>query len=64
MDNKQVFRAHHPFRWFFQRLDVSGAGDRAVGSLQQRFAWFNKEFDFLDTRGRLVSILVAKLESM
>lgn len=54
MANQQVFRAHHPFRWFFQRLDVFGAGDRPVGSLQQRFAWFNKKFDFLDTRGRLV----------
>ena len=22
LDNQQVFRAYHPFRWFFQRLDV------------------------------------------
>jgi len=52
--NQQVFRAHHPFRWFFQRIDVFGAGDRQVGSLQQRFAWFNKKFDFLDTKGNLI----------
>ena len=54
MNDRQVFRAHHPFRWFFQRLDVFGAGDRPVGSLQQRFAWFNKKFDVLDTRERVV----------
>ena len=52
--NQQVFRAHHPFRWFFQRIDVFGVGDRQVGSLQQRFAWFNKKFDFLDTKGNLI----------
>ncbi|AFY73187.1 Scramblase [Synechococcus sp. PCC 7502] len=51
---QKVFRAHHPFRWFFNRLDIYGAGDRPVGSLQQNFAWFNKEFDFLDTQNRVV----------
>ncbi len=61
MDNQQVFRAHHPFRWFFQRLDIFGEGDRAVGSLQQRFAWFNKKFDFLDTRDRVVMTMTSPL---
>jgi uncharacterized protein YxjI len=61
MANQQVFRAHHPFRWFFQRLDVFGAGDRPVGSLQQRFAWFNKKFEFLDTRGRVVMSMTSPL---
>jgi uncharacterized protein YxjI len=59
MANQQVFRAHHPFRWFFQRLDVFGAGDIAVGSLQQRFAWLNKKFEFLDTRGRVVMTMTS-----
>jgi hypothetical protein len=61
MANQQVFRAHHPFRWFFQRLDIFGAGDRPVGSLQQRFAWFNKKFEFLDTRGRVVMSMTSPL---
>jgi hypothetical protein len=61
MENQQVFRAHHPFRWFFQRLDVFGAGDRAVGSLQQKFAWFNKKFEFLDTRGRVIMTMNSPL---
>ncbi|MFN5855621.1 MAG: phospholipid scramblase-related protein [Pseudanabaenaceae cyanobacterium] len=59
LNNQQVFRAHHPFRWFFQRLDVFGAGDRPVGSLQQRFAWLNKKFDFLDTRGRVIMTMTS-----
>lgn len=59
MDNQQVFRAHHPFRWFFQRLDVFGAGDHPVGSLQQRFVWLNKKFDFLDTRGRVIMTMTS-----
>ena len=61
MNNQQVFRAHHPFRWFFQCLDVFGAGDRPVGSLQQRFAWFNKKFDLLDTRERVVMTMTSPL---
>ena len=47
-----TFRAHHPFRWFFNRLDIF-VGDRLIGSLQQKFAWFNRRFDFLDGRGNL-----------
>ncbi len=61
MNNQQVFRAYHPFRWFFQRLDVFGAGDRPVGSLQQRFAWFNKKFDFLDSRDRVVMTMTSPI---
>ena len=61
MNNHQVFRAYHPFWWFFQRLDVFGAGDRPVGSLQQRFAWFNNKFDLLDTRDRVVMTMTAPL---
>jgi uncharacterized protein YxjI len=51
---QKVFRAHHPFRWFFNRLEIYGAGDRRVGSLQQRFAWLNKKFDFLDNQNHIV----------
>ncbi len=61
MENQQVFRAHHPFRWFFQRLDVFGADDRAVGNLQQRFAWLNKKFEFRDTRGRVIMTMTSPL---
>lgn len=43
-----VLRAVHPFRFFFQRLEVHDAGGRLIGALQQRFAFFSKRFDVLD----------------
>lgn len=61
MENKQVFRAHHPFRRSFQRLDIFGADDHPVGSLQQRFAWLNKKFEFLDTNGQVIMIMTTPL---
>lgn len=59
--NQTVFRAHHPFRWLFQRFDIFGAGDRAVGSLQQRFAWLNKKFDLLNSRGQVIMTMTSPL---
>jgi uncharacterized protein YxjI len=44
----QVLVAHHPFRWFFQRLEVSTAEGRPLGALQQRFALLAKRFDVED----------------
>jgi uncharacterized protein YxjI len=49
-----VFRAIHPFRWFFQRLDVFSAEGRPIGALQQRFAFFYKSFDVLDPSGNVL----------
>ncbi len=49
-----MFRAHHPFRFFFQRLDIFDGGDRLIGSLQQRWAFFSKKFDVLDANGALL----------
>jgi len=52
--NSQVFRANHPFRWIFQRLDVYRHGGRLIGSFQQRFSIFSKKFDILDSNGHVV----------
>jgi uncharacterized protein YxjI len=49
-----VLRAVHPFRWFFQRLEVSSADGRPLGAIQQRFAVFSKKFDVTDPSGRLL----------
>ncbi len=46
-----VLVAHHPFRWFFQRLEVSTAEGRPLGALQKRFAWLAKRFDIEDEAG-------------
>lgn len=49
-----VMRAVHPFRWFFQRLEVVDASGRRVGALQQRWAFFHKRFDVEDATGRVL----------
>jgi uncharacterized protein YxjI len=52
-NRQEAFRAHHPFRFFFQRLEVSSGG-RVIGALQQRFAFFTKRFDVLDANGNVI----------
>ena len=49
-----VFRAIHPFRFFFQRLEISAADGRPIGAIQQRFAIFSKRFDVLDPSDAVV----------
>jgi uncharacterized protein YxjI len=49
-----VMRAVHPFRWFFQRLEVCGADGRPLGALLQRWSFFYKAFDIEDAAGRVL----------
>ncbi len=46
--------ARHPFRWFFQRIDVATADGKSIGFLQQRFGLLTKKFDFYGYRGELL----------
>lgn len=48
------FRAVHPFRFFFQRLEVIMADGRPVGAIQQRFALFSKRFDVTSGDGTVL----------
>ncbi len=49
-----AFQAHHPFRWFFQRLEVyTPQGDR-IGAIQRRWALFSKHFDVEDSHGQVI----------
>ena|SRR5688572_5861356 len=48
------FKAIHPFRFFFQRLEVAMADGRVVGAIQQRFAMFSKRFDVIGASGQVV----------
>lgn len=50
-ERRQVLTAHHPFRWFFQRLEVRTADGRPLGALQRRFALLAKRFDIEDAAG-------------
>jgi hypothetical protein len=49
-----IARARHPFRFFFQRLEVLSPDGQLWGSLQQRFALLHKKFDLEDASGRVV----------
>jgi len=48
-----VFSARHPFRFFFQRLEVSDSQGKFLGAIQQRFSFFRKCFDFEDAQGNV-----------
>ncbi|WP_394823122.1 phospholipid scramblase-related protein [Pendulispora albinea] len=54
MYRNPVLRAVHPFRFFFQRLEVFDASGNLLGAIQQRFALFSKRFDVLDPAGNLL----------
>jgi uncharacterized protein YxjI len=52
LQRQMILKAHHPFRWLFQRLDIYDPQNILVGSIQQRFGILKKSFDVLDANGR------------
>jgi uncharacterized protein YxjI len=44
----------HPFRFILHRLEVRDANGQFLGALEQRWAWFSKEFDVTDAQGRFM----------
>jgi uncharacterized protein YxjI len=50
---EKALKLTHPFRWFFQRLEVYDAKNEMIGAIQQRFAFFHKSFDVEDPRGKI-----------
>ena len=54
-ENRTKFmHAHHPFRFYFQRLEISDADGKKIGTLEQRFSIINKKFDVLDDRDNVI----------
>lgn len=49
-----VASAHHPFRWFFSRLELRDSSGRYVGAIQRRWSWFSKHFIVEDAQRRNV----------
>lgn len=49
-----LFRAVHPFRFFFQRLEIYTAQGQFLGALQQRWSLFRKRFDVQGPQGNVV----------
>jgi uncharacterized protein YxjI len=42
---------HHPFRWYFKRIEVNDANGKLIGAIQKRFSLLNKRFDIENERG-------------
>lgn len=53
-DGRVLLTANHPFRFFFQRIEILDNGNRIVGAIQQRWAFFSKRFDVENERGLVI----------
>jgi uncharacterized protein YxjI len=49
-----IVRAHHPFRWYFERIEVYDEKNVLIGAIQKRFSIFNKRFDIEDERKNIL----------
>jgi len=53
--NRQPFLiAHHPFRVFFQRIEVTDHFGKFLGAVQQRFSIFSKKFEIENEVGSVI----------
>jgi uncharacterized protein YxjI len=51
-DRQIQFRAHHPFRFYFQRIEVRDASDQIIGIIEREFSILTKKFKLLDAQDR------------
>jgi hypothetical protein len=49
-----LFDAHHPFRFYFQRIELRAATGEFIGVLEKKFSIFHKTFDVFDNTGKLL----------
>lgn len=57
INRQPVWKAVHPFRWFFQRLDLFEPSGRPMGSVEWRWGFLRKRFSLIDLRtGRVFEI--------
>ncbi len=53
-NNQPFMSAHHPFRFYFERLEIKDAQGRPLGAVEKRFSILTKRFDILNERGMTV----------
>ncbi|MGZ5278682.1 MAG: phospholipid scramblase-related protein [Pseudobdellovibrionaceae bacterium] len=51
LDRQLFMVGHHPFRWFFERIEIRNAEGQALGAIQKRFSILSKRFDVENERG-------------
>lgn len=49
-----LLKATHPFRWYFERLEVQDIQGKVVGIIEKRFSLFHKRFDVVSFDGRVL----------
>lgn len=50
-DRQLVMVGHHPFRWYFERIEVRDSSGKFLGAIQRRFSIFTKRFFVEDENG-------------
>jgi len=53
-DRQMLYRAVHPFRFYYQRLELYDAQGRFMGAAQKRFAFLYKRFDIQGPNGNVL----------
>ena len=46
-----------PFRFFFHRVEVTGADGQPIGSIQRRWSWLRRIYTVYDAQGQEVATL-------
>lgn len=49
-----MMTVHHPFRFYFQSVEVKDQNGTYLGRMEQRFSFFSKKFEVLDAQGRKI----------
>lgn len=53
VEGQRILSCKHPFRFFFQRIEVYDFQGIYHGALQQKFSFFNKKFNIEDRTGAI-----------
>lgn len=56
-DRKPILKLAHPFRFLFQRLEITTSDGEKLGAIQQRFSFFTKSFDLENASGEVFSVV-------
>ena len=57
MDRSLKYVASHPFRFYFQQLDIRDQQGNSLGSLNRKFSIFTKIFRVLDASGKDICVM-------
>jgi uncharacterized protein YxjI len=55
---REVLRAERPWKWFLDRIDLSGPDGRPIGNVRQRFSLLRRRFDICSPGGALRARIV------